>query len=283
MANIFIIDDDASAELFVENLVYRGHTAKRIRSVHEALNNIENISRSDLVVLDLVMPYGSEVDISVNEYRSSGMVIYRKLRDISPTLPVIVYTANQDGSIIDIISSDKSASYVPRWSGPSLGEFVNLINDKLGIQAAETLSTVFIVHGHDETAKLSLKNYLQNTLKLPEPIILHEKPNQGRTIIEKFEGLSSSADLVFVLLTPDDLVATGTEMDSIKRRARQNVIFELGYFLGQLGRRSGRIFLLYKGILDLPSDINGLIYLNIDSGIEAVGEQIRREINSLPK
>lgn len=134
----------------------------------------------------------------------------------------------------------------------------------------------FIVHGHDSEAKLSLKNYIQNTLKMDEPIILAEKASGGLTIIEKFEKYSENCNLVFVLLTPDDLYTQDG-----KSRARQNVILELGYFLGKLGRKSGRVILLYKGNLELPNDISGLVYINIDNGIEASGEEIRREINSI--
>ena len=134
----------------------------------------------------------------------------------------------------------------------------------------------FIVHGHDGEVKLALKNYLQNTLKLEEPIILAEKASGGLTIIEKFEKYSEDCNLVFVLLTPDDKY-TDDEMC----RARQNIIFEMGYFLGKLGRKSGRVILLYKGKLELPNDISGLIYINIDNGVEAAGEEIRREINEI--
>jgi len=134
----------------------------------------------------------------------------------------------------------------------------------------------FIVHGHDEEAKLSLKNYIQNTLKMEEPVILAEKASKGLTIIEKFEEYAKECKLIFVLLTPDDKYT-----DNNNYRARQNVIFEMGYFLGKLGRKSGQIILLYKGKLELPNDISGIIYINIDNGIEAAGEQIRREIENL--
>ena len=137
---------------------------------------------------------------------------------------------------------------------------------------------VFIVHGHDSEAKLSLKNYVQNTLKMEEPIILAEKASGGLTIIEKFEKFSEECNLIFVLLTPDDIYS-----EDNKNRARQNVIFEMGYFLGKLGRKSGRVILLYKGNLELPNDISGLVYINIDNGIEASGEQIRREIAEINK
>jgi predicted nucleotide-binding protein len=137
---------------------------------------------------------------------------------------------------------------------------------------------IFIVHGHDEITKLELKNYLQNTLKLPEPIILHEKPNHGKTIIEKFEEHASKSTMAFVLLTPDDKILSSTTNKEDLYRARQNVILELGYFIGVLGRKSGKVILLFKGKLDIPSDIAGLIYIDVTHGVEAAGEKIRREL-----
>ena len=143
-----------------------------------------------------------------------------------------------------------------KWNSPSLREIINLINQKLGLMDAQIPLQSFIVHGQNENIKLALKNYLQNTLKLPEPIILHEQPNLGRTIIEKFEAYAVSSSLIFVLLTPDDIAAHVDDSDDLKRRTRQNVIFEMGYFLGKLGRKSGHVILLYYPPLELPSDIS---------------------------
>ena len=75
--------------------------------------------------------------------------------------------------------------------------------------------------GHDATAKLELKDYLQNTLRLPEPTILHQQPNKGRTVIEKFEECSEDVDVAFVLLTPDDI--GGISDDDLRERARQTM------------------------------------------------------------
>lgn len=135
----------------------------------------------------------------------------------------------------------------------------------------------FIVHGRDSATMLEVKNYLQNTLGLPEPVVLHERPSRGRTIIEKFEDHASEADGAIVLLTPDDRwIESGT--DDELRRARQNVVFELGFFYGQFGRRSGRVLVLHKGKIDLPSDIHGVVYIDITGGVAAAGEQIRQEV-----
>lgn len=136
----------------------------------------------------------------------------------------------------------------------------------------------FIVHGHDHKSLYELKDYLQNTLKLGEPVILRQMPGLGKTLIEKFEREAEAVELVFVLLTPDDRVADPSNPDSQKRGARQNVILELGFFLGKLGRESGKILLLHKGPVEIPSDIIGIEYIDITNGIESAGETIRREL-----
>jgi len=118
---------------------------------------------------------------------------------------------------------------------------------------------VFIVHGHDEAAKESVARLLQ-TLDL-EPIILHEKPNQGRTIIEKFEDYSDVGFAV-VLLTPDDVGAAKEERGNLRPRARQNAIFELGFFIGKLGRE--RVCALHKGNVKILSDFSGVLWIPLD-------------------
>jgi predicted nucleotide-binding protein len=139
-------------------------------------------------------------------------------------------------------------------------------------------SKVFIIHGHDGSLKYELKDFIQNSLKLGEPIILMDEPSRGQTIIEKLDEYSGKFNIAFVLMTPDDKVATGSENNEARWRSRQNVIFELGYFFGKWGRRSGRVLLLNKGPLELPSDIGGLTYISVDNGIKAAAESIRREL-----
>jgi len=118
---------------------------------------------------------------------------------------------------------------------------------------------VFVVHGHDEATKEAVARFLTK-LSL-EPVILHEQPNQGRTIIEKFES-HAEVDFAVVLLTPDDVGYAAGEPDDSRPRARQNVIFELGYFVGRLGR--SRVCALHKGSVDILSDYDGVIYVSMD-------------------
>lgn len=95
------------------------------------------------------------------------------------------------------------------------------------------------------------------------PIILHEQPNKGRTVIETFEAYSDVGFAV-PLLTPDDIGATKTTPEKLLSRARQNVILELGYFIGRLSRT--RVCALYVEGVELPSDIHGVLYVPLDAG-----------------
>lgn len=119
---------------------------------------------------------------------------------------------------------------------------------------------VFVVHGHDDLAKTSVAKFIEK-MGL-EAIILHEQPNNGKTIIEKFEANAADVSFAVVLLTPDDVAAPSANPDASRFRARQNVILELGYFCGALGR--DRVCVLYKGEVEIPSDYLGVIYTPFD-------------------
>jgi predicted nucleotide-binding protein len=206
------------------------------------------------------------------------MTIFQRIRQKRADIPILAYSATSDRDVIDALRRDPHTRFLSKWTTPSLREVLATIENILGLQATIALPRPFIVHGHDDETKLAVKNYLQNTLKLPEPIILHEQPTIGRTLIEKFEYYAAYSQLAFVIMTPDDQTLTADRNDDEKRRARQNVILELGFFLGSLGRQSGRVFLLHKGPLELPSDLNGVVYVDITNGIDAAGEQIRKEL-----
>ena len=119
---------------------------------------------------------------------------------------------------------------------------------------------IFIVHGHDEAAKHKIARFIEN-LDLTA-IILDEQSSRGQTIIDKFEEYADEAGFAIVLLTADDVGAPKDKTEALKPRARQNVILELGYFLRGLGR--DRVRILYEENVELPSDIYGISYVQMD-------------------
>ena len=135
---------------------------------------------------------------------------------------------------------------------------------------------VFIVHGHDHAARDTVADFVDNWGLIPT--ILDKQPSESRTIIEKFEQCAGETDFVIVLMTPDDVGASKKNSADLKYRARQNVIFELGYFFGSIGRK--RVCILYKGNLELPSDIQGVVYISMDGNGEWK-QRIVREMESV--
>lgn len=129
---------------------------------------------------------------------------------------------------------------------------------------------VFISHGRNELLKLKLKDFVQNRLNA-EAVVLADEPDNGLTIIEKLERYGKSCDFALILMSADDETREGG------LRARQNVIHELGFFHGVLGR--DRVLLLKQEDLELFSNISGLVYKEFQGQkIESLFEDIRLAI-----
>jgi predicted nucleotide-binding protein len=120
---------------------------------------------------------------------------------------------------------------------------------------------IFVVHGRDVSVLHNAVRVLERTTGR-DIIVLHEQANDGRTILEKFEFHAATAAYAVVLLTGDDEGRTAGE-NQYRRRGRQNVIFELGFFFGRLGRK--RVAVLLQVDVEEPSDIEGLVYIRIDA------------------
>lgn len=169
---------------------------------------------------------------------------------------------------------------------------------------------IFIVHGTDIAPVKELKAIIEEVGL--NPIVLHEQPSRGMTIIEKLEKYSN-VGFAFIILTPDDLgvgkkeaqrlliSAIGKEnvtVDDVKKwyseesvtvpitilkmfemfrdRARQNVVLEFGYFMGLLHR--DRVCCLYKGDIELPSDTHGIVYLPFKESVNETKGMILKEL-----
>lgn len=131
---------------------------------------------------------------------------------------------------------------------------------------------VFIVHGHDEIAKLEMKNFVTE-LGL-QPIILHMQASSGRTIIEKIEHYSN-VGFGIVLYTPCDVGSKVGDLSG-QYRARQNVVFEHGFLIGKLGRP--RVAAVVKGAVETPNDISGVVYIGMNDNNEWKHE-LRKELH----
>lgn len=117
---------------------------------------------------------------------------------------------------------------------------------------------VFIVHGHDDALKNEVARFIES-LNL-KAVILHEESDRGQTIISKF-ATHSDVGFAIILYTPCDL-GRASSVQEERPRARQNVIFEHGYFVAKLGIEN--VVALKKGDVELPNDLSGVIYKEYD-------------------
>jgi len=157
-----------------------------------------------------------------------------------------------------------------------------LLEDETTQQPGVLSPNVFVVHGHDDDLKKDAEIFLSE-IGL-NPIVLHRQADEGQTILEKFEK-HSEVGYAFVLLTPDDVAYHKSQenLEDDERvksgRARQNVIFEFGYFVAKLGRN--RVCCLYKDGVELPSDISGLIYKQINNKLDEVAYQVMKDLRAV--
>lgn len=131
-------------------------------------------------------------------------------------------------------------------------------------------NTVFIIHGHDTQLKTEVQLLLVRAGV--RNIVLHEQADKGRTIVDKLIEESNSSNYAIALFSPDDVLKDGS------KRARQNVVLEVGYFIGKLGKE--RVRMLVKKNVEIPTDLSGILYEKHDS-IGAWKMKILKELQAV--
>jgi predicted nucleotide-binding protein len=263
--------------------------------ITQASNDAHDETKLDLTEEQLrerfLGPYerGEPILINGKTIVSSDLGRIRISQSESDSRPLIAEVKQRDRNSSVFIAGGPSYE----WQAAGLADDItdNLIqgppgyrtHSQIAITSAETASSdkVFVVHGHDHVLKNDLEVFLHEVGL--EPIVLHRQADEGLTLIEKIER-HSDVNYAIVLLTPDDVGYTAAEYakPQTKRkpeqRARQNVIFELGFFAGRLGR--SRVCCLYKSGVVWPSDLSGFVYKEVKDSIEQIGHPLTRELRA---
>ena len=251
--------------------------------------NVENehygefdISTKDILLNDFIIPYLSNnsfyVDGSeVNHYDVKQIIISKSDSKIKDLVQKAKYVHHYDWYFAteEYVACDKD--FVEIITSSILKEAKELINKEGMNNSVDTdifnnNNRVFVVYGHDENIELKISQFIR-LLDL-EPVILNEKANGGKTIIEKLEE-NSDVGFAVVLYTPDDIVLN--DNSEKYKQPRPNVIFEYGYFIGKLGRT--RVALLVRDDIKEHSDIIGTGYIKIDEH-EGWKLQVAKELKS---
>ncbi len=189
--------------------------------------------------------------------------------------PFVFFKGSPEWRAMDI-ETDVTDRFINK--APDSKKAVRLKSESKIIQSE---NKVFVVHGHDIELKNDVELFLRE-INL-EPIVLHRQLDEGLTVIEKFEK-HSDVKFAIILLTPDDIGYPKSENSktekerNIELRARQNVIFEFGFFVGKLSRKN--VCCIFKEGVTLPSDLSGLIYKQVNKSVEEVGFLLIRELKN---
>lgn len=235
---------------------------------NKTINEIDKTNKEE-IISDILVPYLKEefvfngyflrkeniIRLKIVTTEQSARALAKYENDHMPT-GFIMYVAPED-----ILTYDRYITDVTKALIAEAKEFI-VSARTTKIAKSETLdkSKVFIVHGHNNEAKLEVAWFIEQ-IGL-EQIILHEQASDGMTIIEKIEKYSN-VGFGIVLYTPCDIGYAKDKETEKMARARQNVVFEHGYLISKLGRNN--VCALVKQSVEIPNDISGIVYIQLDS------------------
>lgn len=230
---------------FLEQKGYRVFKAFTLEMAQHLLDN-ENIH---LAILDIrLVDDDDEKDVS--GLKLAKTPAYRAIPKIILTgFPSAKAVLEALGPAVDGLPP--AVDFVAKEEGPEF--LIDAVQNALSVQE------VFIVHGRDDVAREAVAHFIEH-VRL-HPVILRDLPASGRTIVDQIDRYSN-VEFVVVLLTPDDIVFSSTQPAQKQYRVSQNVIFELGFLIGQFG--PSKVFVLYHDEVEILADYRGVLHVSMD-------------------
>jgi len=273
---LLISREDAKAKL--GDRIHKGRELRQIHiasesSLESAKNEYNKWSSFNVELLSRIF----SSDQFSKEYSWWGASVVMGYREPSLGEKIADLHKDIDEKVYRLDSIIERLELIPVSSAHAPAE----VSERSDASSRTKTKKVFVVHGHDEIAKTNLEVFL-NEIGL-QPIVLHRQADEGLTVIEKFEK-HSDVGYAFILLTPDEVAYLKADEDKSDRdrkkelRARPNVIFEFGYFVGKLGR--SRVCCLYTGDVTLPSDVSGMIYKKFNTSIDEVAYSVIKDLKA---
>jgi predicted nucleotide-binding protein len=256
---LFADNDPAFLATRREFLERAGYTVISASNPTEARQKLE-IGEIDLAILDI------RLENDDDERDTSGLMLAKSVARATPKIiltnfPTFDYVREALRPQLDGLPV--AVDFIMKAEGvPALLSTVEDVLKTVAVQKQGTQPQpkVFIAHGHDSEARETVSAFLKDIgIK---PIILFEEADRGETIIEKLERCCQEADFAIVLFTPDDFGYPKEDPRQLKPRARQNVVFELGYMTARLGRR--RVRMLYQPDVEIPTNFLSVLYIEMD-------------------
>jgi len=209
----------------------------------------------------------------LRQTRSAMFSFFGKDATITKNLDLLIKEAAQSGLSLEqfaqrLVDAETLLEYLNRLAGSSLSCQISVTS------RAPSTNNIFVIHGHDELNTRRLTQLLQNQFNL-NPIAMLSKPGMSRPLIEKFEDEAQTCSFAFGLFTPDDEIIN---VANRYKQARPNVIYEIGWFIGRLGKH--RVMLLLKQGTNIHSDLDGVSRIPFSDNVEDKFLDIQKELKA---
>lgn len=269
--HVLLVEDDALLSIAIQRTIQElGNNCAIATTVSDAEKYLR-MHAVDFLIADLCVPFGlgkakAGRKSTSGDGRFGGLELLRFVHHRYFKTKLMLVTGQP--------SSDAAA-----WCRAKNVAYRTKPIDSAGLSVflGRSRRKAFIVHGRN---KVHLKK-VKNALKVAgiDPLVLMEQPSSGRTVIEKFEAMSKGCDCAVVIVSADDLGGLGkASRRNDLTRARQNVIFELGYFYGRFSRESGKVVIVSFDAVEIPSDLAGIIWINGNENQSRMALQLMDEL-----
>jgi CheY-like chemotaxis protein len=275
--HVIVVDDDPSAvSLLSRSLESVGCDVAVARAACTARKMFAGSAPFDIALVDLYIP---DDEAAQPDRIMRGEELAHYIRQVSPRTRIVGVSAFFDrapaGAVPGLFSAFISKSDLV--SSPTLVQLFETIDGVL--EEEHRPCRIFLSHGHDVATLNEVRVEVAKLLPEADIRILEEAPPASGSLVDMFEAEVRRTDVAIVVLTADDVC---TSRDGTRGgRARQNVILELGYFLGKLDRKSGCVIIMRRGDVEMPSDLGGIRYIDITAGVGARVEELRAVFRQL--
>jgi len=230
----------------------------------------------NLVILDIMLPVGDQnVDFDLSKISNpkyTGTFLFKYIRELFHKMPIIIRSSKIEEIDKKFFSKQKQLLFLAKdvKSDVILSEVATFFEGKNGLHRS------IIVHGDDEIAKFELIDFIRKTIKLSEPIVLHEEPDCGKRIMKNIHNYLDKIDFVFVILPNKN-----DDFDNNSCASRERITFETGFLTGVLKKNNCYVVILYNETPDFPVQSDNMILIDVSKGINASSNKIYKEIKSL--
>lgn len=267
--HLYFLDDDPFLVQSIEQVASDfGIGFKGFVEIALFEKKLKRLSCPTHILIDLGIPPGRSRLVSLEKSKAgteAGVVLARVLKSKWPTSKIGLLLGRPSLDVRSWCLASGVEYHTKPISRASIERFCDVRKQR-----------IFVVHGRD-TKFLSKVEKCLNQLNMTS-IVLFRQPNHGRTVIEKFEQASDDCDACVILMSPDDIGGLTSTTKQLAR-SRQNVILEMGYFLGKFGRSRGRVVLIENGSTELPSDIAGIVRIDGNQKMGALKTELAAELS----